>query len=169
MKNRDVEVNILNYICSKNNKFNVYSTNDFKFINMNNLKMPRIVSKTISNSIIATLNNKQNKNNDYVDIGEITTHKHIVQLTFVLDKNVNYADVEEIRKYLHHKLATRHYFLLNGLDMIIQKVGDIIDISDHRNSNYIERYSIDLEITTVEKCIEEIEIVKNVKYEVDRR
>lgn len=166
MTDRNVEVAILKFIKDKNKKFYIYPTCDFKLMNMQDLKIPRVVSKTYSNAIIGTLNEQENTGNNYIGHKEITTHKHVIQLTFLLDNNFSKADVEKIRNHLRHKLGTRHYFLLKGINLIIQKVGDIVDISEHTKDEYIERYAIDIEVTSVDECIANVEVVKKVKYEI---
>lgn len=162
MKNREVEIVILKKIQEINNKFNVYPVSDFKF--NRELKLPRVVSQTINNKIISTLNDTIDIDNKYVGYKEINTHKHYIQLTFVLNKNSSYDDVEKIRKALRHKVGTRYNFALNGINLIIQNVGQITDVSEHTDSTYLERYSFDIEVNSVEEHIEKVERIKEVKF-----
>lgn len=164
MKNRDVELTILKRIKEKNNKFEIYPTSDFKF--NRKLKIPRVVSQTINNTVMHNLEKKIELDDNYIGYEEINNHKHFIQLTFVLDKNTSFDDVEEIRQMLKHKVGTRYYFALNGIDLIIQKVGEIKDISEHTDSTYLERYSIDIEVSSVEHYIEKVKKIKDVKFKI---
>lgn len=164
MKNRDVEVIILKRIQEKNNKFAIYPASDFKFDRK--LKLPRVVSQTLNNIIMHHLEREIELDDDYIGYEEISNHKHIIQLTFVLDKNTSYNDVEEIRLMLKHKAGNRYNFALNGVNLIIQKVGAIKDISEHTEATYLERYCIEIEVSSVEHYIEKIEKIKKVDFKI---
>ena len=167
MKDRDVELVILKRIREKNNKFNVYPTSDFKFTR--DLKLPRVVSQTISNIVMHHLGREVVLDDDYIGYEEINNHKHIIQLTFVLNKDTSFDDVNNIRLMLKHKVGNRYYFALNGIDLIIQRVGEIRDISEHTAGTFLERYSIDIEVSSVEHYIEKVERIKDVKFKILRR
>lgn len=166
MKNREIELVILKII-EENSKFNVYPASDFKF--NRNLKIPRVVSQTLNNAVISVLNEVLDLDDKYIGYKEINTHKHYIQLTFVLDKNVSYSDVEFIRQKLKHKVGTRYNFMKNGINAIIQKVGEIKDVSEHTAGTYLERYLIELEVNTVEEHTEKVEKIKKVKFDLENR
>lgn len=167
MKNREIEVIILERIKEKNNKFEVYPTSDFKY--NRKLKIPRVVSQTINNQVMHHCENEIEIDDDYAGYEEISNHKHYIQLTFVLDKDTSFNDVEEIRQMLKHKVGSRYYFALNGINLIIQKVGEIKDISEHTPSTFLERYSIDIEVSSVEIYTEKVEKIKKVDFRILRR
>lgn len=165
MKNREIEKIILELI-QENSNFYVYPACDFKF--NRKLKLPRVISQTINNEIISTLNEIIDLNDKYIGYKEINTHKHYIQLSFVLDKTTSFNDVEFIRQKLKHKVGTRYKFQVNGINAIVQKVGEIKDISEHTAETFLERYSIDLEINTIEEHIEKVEKIKKVNFDLKK-
>lgn len=157
MENRKVEVILLKKIKALFENMNIYPSSDLKYTR--ELKLPRVVSKTISNEIIAV--HTKRVENGYK---QIETHEHTIQLTFALDNNLDYQAVNYIRSYFNHIQGSRYWNTIEKLEIVIQKVGSIIDISEHTKDGYIERYSIDITVTTLNEMIAGIKTIDKVIY-----
>lgn len=157
MENRKVEVILLKKIKALFENMNIYPSTDLK--HTRELKLPRVVSKTISNEVIAV--HTKRVENGY---NQIETHEHTIQLTFALDNNLDYQSVNYIRSYFTHIQGTRYWNAIEKLGIVIQKVGSIIDISDHTKDGYIERYALDITVTTLNEMMSDIKTIDKVIY-----
>ena len=75
-------------------------------------------------------------------------------------------DVSVIRDYFTNIEAINWWIKLNGLNLVIEEVGELKDITDYTASDLLERYVFDLTVRTSKELRTEIEIIKDVDFEI---
>ena len=142
MNNIDLEILFLDKIKELNNKFQVIPFEHLSKVN-GQLKLPRVIARTISNNVI-----------------------HIISFSFTLNKKDSYADVAIVRDYFTNIEAINWWIKLNGLNLVIEEVGELKDITDYTASDLLERYVFDIVVRTSKELRTEIEIIKDVDFEI---
>ena len=152
MNNLELEILLLEKINQLNEKFQTVPFEHLSKVN-GQLKLPRVLARTISNQVIHRYTNDINK--------------HIISFSFTLSKKDSFIDVAIIRDYFTNIEAVNWWIKLNGLNLVIEEVGEIKDITDYSASDLLERYVFDLTVRTSKELRTEIEIIKDVKFNIE--
>ena len=142
MNNIDLEILFLDKIKELNNKFQVIPFEHLSKVN-GQLKLPRVIARTITN-----------------------INKHIISFSFTLSKKDSSIDVAIIRDYFTNIEAINWWIKLNGLNLVIEEVRELKDITDYSASDLLERYVFDVIVRTSKELTTEIEIIKDVDFEI---
>ena len=165
MNNIDLEILFLDKIKELNNKFQVIPFEHLSKVN-GQLKLPRVIARTISNNVIHRYTNEREDTQKYGVFKQTNINKHIISFSFTLNKKDSYADVAIIRDYFTNIEAINWWIKLNGLKFVIEEVGELKDITDYTASDLLERYVFDVVVRTSNKLTTEIEIIKQVDFEI---
>ena len=165
MDNIDLEILLLDKIKELNNKFQVIP---FEYLSKVNgqLKLPRVLARTISNQVIHRYTNDREDTQKYGVFKQTNINKHIISFSFTLSKKDSFIDVAIIRDYFTNIEAINWWIKLNGLNLVIEEVGDLKDITDYSASDLLERYVFDITVRTSKELRTEIEIIKQVDFEI---
>src|SRR3712207_5998969 len=98
MKNRELEVVLLKEMQKIRPQFQIKPLVDFKHSEEKTL--PRVVSRTLNNSIIEKYEVREDEEKGIYK--QIEVHRHTISFTFTLSKKESEEDVEEIRKHFSH-------------------------------------------------------------------
>lgn len=162
MKNRELEVILLKEMQKIRLNFQIKPIVDFKHSEEKNL--PRIVSRTLNNSIVERYEERKDEDKGIYQQTEV--HRHTISFTFTLSKKESEEDVEEIRKHFSHIVGSEWWIDRAGKELVIEEITDLIDISEYTKDDYIERYSFDMMVRTLEENIAEIEHIEKVELEL---
>ena len=162
MKNRELEVILLKEMQKIRPNFQIKPIVDFKHSEEKNL--PRIVSRTLNNSIVERY--EERKDGDKGIYQQTEVHRHTISFTFTLSKKESEEDVEEIRKHFSHIVGLEWWIDRARKELVIEEITDLIDISEYTKDGYIERYSFDIIVRTLEENIAEIEHIEKVELEL---
>nr|DAS49866.1 MAG TPA: hypothetical protein [Caudoviricetes sp.] len=165
MNNIDLEILFLDKIKELNNKFQVIPFEHLSKVN-GQLKLPRVLARTISNQVIHRYTNDREDTEKYGVFKQTNINKHIISFSFTLSKKDGFVDVSVIRDYFTNIEAINWWIKLNGLNLVIEEVGELKDITDYSASDLLERYVFDLTVRTSKELRTEIEIIKDVDFEV---
>ena len=165
MDNIDLEILLLDKIKELNNKFQVIP---FEYLSKVNgqLKLPRVLARTISNQVIHRYTNDREDTQKYGVFKQTNINKHIISFSFTLSKKDSFVDVAIVRDYFTNIEAINWWIKLNGLNLVIEEVGDLKDITDYSASDLLERYVFDITVRTSKELRTEIEIIKQVDFEI---
>lgn len=162
MKNRELEVVLLKEMQKIRSQFQIKPMVDFKHTEEKTL--PRIVSRTLNNSIVEKY--EERKDADKGIYQQIEVHRHTVSFTFTLSKKESEEDVEVIRNHFSHIVGSEWWIGRERKELVIEEITDLIDISEYTKDGYTERYSFDMMVRTLEENIAEIEHVEKVELEL---
>ena len=165
MNNIDLEILFLDKIKELNNKFQVIPFEHLSKVN-GQLKLPRVLARTISNNVIHRYTNDREDTQKYGVFKQMNINKHIISFSFTLSKKDSFIDVAVIRDYFTNIEAINWWIKLNGLNLVIEEVGELKDITDYSASDLLERYVFDLTVRTSKELRTEIEIIKQVDFEI---
>ncbi len=165
MNNIDLEILFLDKIKELNNKFQVIPFEHLSKVN-GQLKLPRIIARTISNNVIHRYANDREDTEKYGVFKQTNINKHIISFSFTLSKKDSFVDVVVIRDYFTNIEAINWWIKLNGLNLVIEEVGELKDITDYSASDLLERYVFDVTVRTSKELRTEIEIIKDVDFEI---
>lgn len=165
MNNIDLEILFLDKIKELNNKFQVIPFEHLSKVN-GQLKLPRVIARTISNNVIHRYTNDREDTQKYGVFKQMNINKHIISFSFTLSKKDSFIDVAVIRDYFTNIEAINWWIKLNGLNLVIEEVGELKDITDYSASDLLERYVFDLTVRTSKELRTEIEIIKDVDFEI---
>lgn len=165
MNNIDLEILFLDKIKELNNKFQVIPFEHLSKVN-GQLKLPRVIARTISNSVIHRYTNEREDSQKYGVFKQTNINKHIISFSFTLSKKDSFIDVAVIRDYFTNIEAINWWIKLNELNLVIEEVGELRDITDYSASDLLERYVFDLTVRTSKELRTEIEIIKDVDFEI---
>lgn len=165
MNNIDLEILFLDKIKELNNKFQVIPFEHLSKVN-GQLKLPRVLARTISNQVIHRYTNDREDTEKYGVFKQTNINKHIISFSFTLSKKDVFVDVSVIRDYFTNIEAINWWIKLNGLNLVIEEVGELKDITDYTASDLLERYVFDLTVRTSKELRTEIEIIKDVDFEI---
>mgnify|MGYP000906575454 FL=1 len=165
MNNIDLEILFLDKIKQLNNKFQVIPFEHLSKVN-GQLKLPRVLARTISNQVIHRYTNDREDTEKYGVFKQTNINKHIISFSFTLSKKDVFVDVSVIRDYFTNIEAINWWIKLNGLNLVIEEVGELKDITDYTASDLLERYVFDLTVRTSKELRTEIEIIKDVDFEI---
>lgn len=126
--------------------------------------LPRIISRTLNNSIIERY--EKRKDGEKGIYQQIEVHRHTVSFTFTLSKKESEEDVEVIRNHFSHIVGSEWWIDRLGKELVIEEITDLIDISEYTKDGYIERYSFDMMVRTLEENVAEIEHIEKVELEL---
>lgn len=165
MNNIDLEILFLDKIKELNNKFQVILFEHLSKVN-GQLKLPRVLARTISNQVIHRYTNDREDTQKYGVFKQTNINKHIISFSFTLSKKDSFIDVAIIRDYFTNIEAVNWWIKLNGLNLVIEEVGELKDITDYSASDLLERYVFDVTVRTSKELRTEIEIIKDVDFEI---
>lgn len=165
MNNIDLEILFLDKIKELNNKFQVIPFEHLSKVN-GQLKLPRVLARTISNNVIHRYTNEREDTQKYGVFKQTNINKHIISFSFTLSKKDSFVDVAVIRDYFTNIEAVNWWIKLNRLNLVIEEVGELKDITDYSASDLLERYVFDLTVRTSKELRTEIEIIKDVDFEI---
>lgn len=165
MNNIDLEILFLDKIKELNNKFQVIPFEHLSKVN-GQLKLPRVLARTISNNVIHRYTNDREDTQKYGVFKQTNINKHIISFSFTLSKKDSFIDVAVIRDYFTNIEAINWWIKLNRLNLVIEEVGELKDITDYSASDLLERYVFDLTVRTSKELRTEIEIIKQVDFEI---
>lgn len=165
MNNIDLEILFLDKIKELNNKFQVIPFEHLSKVN-GQLKLPRVLARTISNQVIHRYTNDREDTEKYGVFKQTNINKHIISFSFTLSKKDSFIDVAVIRDYFTNIEAINWWIKLNRLNLVIEEVGELKDITDYSASDLLERYVFDLTARTSKELKTEIEIIKDVDFEI---
>jgi len=165
MDNIDLEILFLDKIKELNNKFQVIPFEHLSKVN-GQLKLPRVLARTISNQVIHRYTNDREDTEKYGVFKQTNINKHIISFSFTLSKKDSFVDVAVIRDYFTNIEAINWWIKLNRLNLVIEEVGELKDITDYSASDLLERYVFDLTVRTSKELRTEIEIIKDVDFEI---
>lgn len=165
MNNIDLEILFLDKIKELNNKFQVIPFEHLSKVN-GQLKLPRVIARTISNNVIHRYTNEREDTKKYGVFKQTNINKHIISFSFTLSKKDSFIDVAIIRDYFTNIEAVNWWIKLNKLNLVIEEVGELKDITDYSASDLFERYVFDLTVRTSKELRTEIEIIKDVDFEI---
>ena len=165
MNNIDLEILFLDKIKELNNKFQVIPFEHLSKVN-GQLKLPRVIARTIFNNVIHRYTNERENTQKYGVFKQTNINKHIISFSFTLSKKDSFVDVAVIRDYFTNIEAINWWIKLNGLNLVIEEVGELKDITDYSASDLLERYVFDLTVRTSKELRTEIEIIKDVDFEI---
>lgn len=165
MNNIDLEILFLDKIKELNNKFQVIPFEHLSKVN-GQLKLPRVIARTISNNVIHRYTNEREDTKKYGVFKQTNINKHIISFSFTLSKKDSFIDVAIIRDYFTNIEAVNWWIKLNKLNLVIEEVGELKDITDYSASDLLERYVFDLTVRTSKELRTEIEIIKDVDFEI---
>lgn len=165
MNNIDLEILFLDKIKQLNNKFQVIPFEHLSKVN-GQLKLPRVLARTISNQVIHRYTNDREDTQKYGVFKQTNINKHIISFSFTLSKKDSFVDVAIVRDYFTNIEAINWWIKLNGLNLVIEEVGDLKDITDYSASDLLERYVFDITVRTSKELRTEIEIIKQVDFEI---
>lgn len=165
MNNIDLEILFLEKIKELNNKFQVIPFEHLSKVN-GQLKLPRVIARTISNNVIHRYTNDREDTQKYGVFKQTNINKHIISFSFTLSKKDSFIDVAIIRDYFTNIEAVNWWIKLNGLNLVIEEVGELKDITDYSSSDLLERYVFDLTVRTSKELRTGIEIIKQVDFEI---
>ena len=165
MNNIDLEILFLEKIKQLNNKFQVIPFEHLSKVN-GQLKLPRVIARTISNNVIHKYTNEREDTQKYGVFKQTNINKHIISFSFTLSKKDSFIDVAIIRDYFTNIEAINWWIKLNGLNLIIEEVGELKDITDYTASDLLERYVFNVIVRTSKELRTEIEIIKDVDFEI---
>lgn len=165
MNNIDLEILFLDKIKELNNKFQVIPFEHLSKVN-GQLKLPRVLARTISNNVIHRYTNEREDTEKYGVFKQTNINKHIISFSFTLSKKDSFVDVAVIRDYFTNIEAINWWIKLNRLNLVIEEVGELKDIIDYSASDLLERYVFDLTVRTSKELRTEIEIIKDVDFEI---
>jgi hypothetical protein len=166
MNNIDLEILFLDKIKELNNKFQVIPFEHLSKVN-GQLKLPRVIARTISNNVIRRYTNEREDTKKYGVFKQTNINKHIISFSFTLSKKDSFIDVAVIRDYFTNIEAINWWIKLNGLNLVIEEVGELKDITDYTASDLLERYVFDVTVRTSKELRTEIEIIKDVKFDIE--
>lgn len=162
MKNRELEVVLLKEMQKIRPQFQIKPIGDFK--HSEEKTFPRIVSRTLNNSIIERY--EKRKDGEKGIYQQIEVHRHTVSFTFTLSKKESEEDVEVIRNHFSHIVGSEWWIDREKKELVIEEITDLIDISEYTKDGYTERYSFDMMVRTLEENIAEIEHIEKVELEL---
>ena len=165
MNNIDLEILFLEKIKQLNNKFQVIPFEHLSKVN-GQLKLPRVIARTISNNVIHRYTNEREDTQKYGVFKQTNINKHIISFSFTLSKKDSFIDVAIIRDYFTNIEAINWWIKLNSLNLIIEEVGELKDITDYTASDLLERYVFNVIVRTSKELRTEIEIIKDVDFEI---
>ena len=165
MNNIDLEILFLDKIKELNNKFQVIPFEHLSKVN-GQLKLPRVIARTISNNVIHRYTSQREDTQKYGVFKQTNINKHIISFSFTFSKKDSFIDVAVIRDYFTNIEAINWWIKLNGLNLVIEEVGELKDITDYSASDLLERYVFDLTVRTSNELTTEIEIIKDVDFEI---
>lgn len=165
MNNIDLEILFLEKIKELNNKFQVIPFEHLSKVN-GQLKLPRVIARTIFNNVIHRYTNDREDTQKYGVFKQTNINKHIISFSFTLSKKDSFIDVAVIRDYFTNIEAVNWWIKLNGLNLVIEEVGELKDITDYSSSDLLERYVFDVVVRTSKELRTEIEIIKDVDFEI---
>lgn len=166
MNNLELEILLLEKMKQLNEKFQTVPFEHLSKVN-GQLKLPRVLARTISNQIIHRYTNDREDTEKYGVFKQTNINKHIISFSFTLSKKDSFIDVAIIRDYFTNIEAVNWWIKLNGLNLVIEEVGEINDITDYSASDLLERYVFDLTVRTSKELRTEIEIIKDVKFNIE--
>ncbi|WP_335969175.1 hypothetical protein [Fusobacterium polymorphum] len=166
MNNIDLEILFLDKIKELSNKFQVIPFEHLSKVN-GQLKLPRVIARTISNNVIHRYTSQREDTQKYGVFKQTNINKHIISFSFTLSKKDSFIDVAVIRDYFTNIEAINWWIKLNGLKFVIEEVGELKDITDYSASDLLERYVFDLTVRTSKELRTEIEIIKDVKFNIE--
>ncbi len=167
MNNIDLEILFLDKIKELNNKFQVIPFEHLSKVN-GQLKLPRVLARTISNNVIHRYTNDREDTEKYGVFKQTNINKHIISFSFTLSKKDSFIDVAIVRDYFTNIEAINWWIKLNGLNLVIEEVGEIKDITDNTASDILERYVFDLVVRSSKELETNIEIIKKVDFKIER-
>lgn len=167
MNNIDLEILFLDKIKELNNKFQVIPFEHLSKVN-GQLKLPRVLARTISNNVIHRYTNDREDTEKYGVFKQTNINKHIISFSFTLSKKDSFIDVAIVRDYFTNIEAINWWIKLNGLNLVIEEVGEIKDITDNTASDILERYIFDLVVRSSKELETNIEIIKKVDFKIER-
>lgn len=165
MNNIDLEILFLDKIKELNNKFQVIPFEHLSKVN-GQLKLPRVIARTISNQVIHRYTNDREDTEKYGVFKQTNINKHIISFSFTLSKKDSFIDVAVIRDYFTNIEAINWWIKLNGLNLVIEEVEELKDITDYSASDLLERYVFDLTVRTSKELRTKIKIIKDVDFEI---
>lgn len=165
MNNIDLEILFLDKIKELNNKFQVIPFEHLSKVN-GQLKLPRVLARTISNNVIHRYTNDREDTEKYGVFKQTNINKHIISFSFTLSKKDSFIDVAIIRDYFTNIEAVNWWIKLNKLNLVIEEVEELKDITDYSASDLLERYVFDVTVRTSKELRTEIEIIKDVDFEI---
>ncbi|WP_314346904.1 LIC_12616 family protein [Fusobacterium massiliense] len=167
MNNIDLEILFLDKIKELNNKFQVIPFEHLSKVN-GQLKLPRVLARTISNNVIHRYTNDREDTEKYGVFKQTNINKHIISFSFTLSKKDSFIDVAIVRDYFTNIEAINWWIKLNDLNLVIEEVGEIKDITDNTASDILERYVFDLVVRSSKELETNIEIIKKVDFKIER-
>lgn len=167
MDNLELEILLLEKMKELNNKFQIVPFEHLSKAN-GQLKLPRVLARTISNNVIHRYTNDREDTEKYGVFKQININKHIISFSFTLSKKDSFIDVAIIRDYFTNIEAVNWWIKLNGLNLVIEEVGEIKDITDNTASDILERYVFDLVVRSSKELETNIEIIKKVDFKIER-
>lgn len=167
MNNIDLEILFLDKIKELNNKFQVIPFEHLSKVN-GQLKLPRVLARTISNNVIHRYTNDREDTEKYGVFKQTNINKHIISFSFTLSKKDSFIDVAIVRDYFTNIEAINWWIKLNGLNLVIEEVGEIKDITDNTASDILERYVFDLVVRSSKELETNIKIIKKVDFKIER-
>lgn len=162
MGNRELEVILLSKVEEINNAFQIVPFEDLKLVN-GKLKVPRCVARTLSNRVIHKYDSQKEEKEKVVAFYQTNINHHLVSLSFI---GAKFEEVAKIRDFFSNRVSVQWWKLRNNLDIVIEEVGDLKNITDHNSSDTMERYVMDITIRTKTKLETEIEIIKKVEFDI---
>ena len=167
MDNLELEILLLEKMKELNNKFQIVPFEHLSKAN-GQLKLPRIISRVISNKATHKYTNERIENDGYTTFKQTNINKYIVSFSFTLGKKDSYKDVSIVRDFFTNIESINWWIKLNGLNLVIEEVGEIKDITDNTASDILERYVFDLVIRSSKELETNIEIIKKVDFKIER-
>lgn len=168
MKSRDVEIFILKKIQDLYPNFTCRVFSDYKYTTKIE-PLPRILTKTISNEIVERYQKRSSStDNKKAVFYQYEVHKQIISLTISLSKTEDESTVEEIRKLFTHRIGTDWGIDRSGENIVIEEVTPIIDISLYNNASYLERYTFDVIVRSLEVNTTEINYIETVEFKINK-
>lgn len=165
MSNLDLEILFLDKIKELNNKFQVIPFEHLSKVN-GQLKLPRVLARTLSNKVVHRYTNQREDTQKYGVFKQTNINKHIISFSITLSKKDNFTDVAIIRDYFTNIEAINWWIKLNGLNVVVEEVSELKEITDYTASDLLERYVFDVVVRTSSVLETNIEIIKKVDFDL---
>ena len=161
MTSREIEKLILKKFKELDKRFNIYILNDLKSSRVT--KAPYIISNCY---LMQTLNifNKKLDNGAYKQFEE---QEHSIRFTFLLNDNLSFDDVNNLRMFLNHEQGVRYWLLREGHNLVINNITDIKNLTENRTNEIVKKYSFDVDVKVVREYQVNIDVVQKVDFEIE--
>lgn len=160
MNRRNVEVDFLEKI-QEITGIQVFSSVDLQYMNAEDLKKERCVSRTLTTEIVEKYKKEHDEENNRV-YEQINIYKNTISFVFIGDSK----HIQKVQEFFEHIQGRGWWIARNGFKYVIENVGSIIDISTALPAGYIEKNVMDIAVRVQESSITKIPLVKKVDYKI---